>query len=72
MILLKDWTEVQGKISQDNILLYYPISPSQKPRSSHRCSRYSLLKMEQVAHSSSQDPQSYHTHELPHNHSKNL
>jgi len=60
MILLKDWIEIQGRINQGNIL-YYLVSPSQKPCSSHKCNRYSLLKMEQIAYSSFEDPQSDQT-----------
>jgi hypothetical protein len=60
MILFRDLTRIHGRISQGNIL-YSPISPSQKPQSSHNYSRYSPLRMEQIAHSSSQDPQSCHT-----------
>jgi hypothetical protein len=70
MIPLRNWTKLQGMISQGNIF-YFPISPSQKPRNSHKCSRYYLFKMEKIMHLSSQDPQSYHTHELPHNHYRN-
>jgi len=60
MIPLRNWTEIQGGISQGNIF-YFPVSPSQKPQSSHRCNKYFLSRMEQIAHSSSQVPQSYHT-----------
>jgi hypothetical protein len=48
------------QISQGNIF-YFPISPSQKPWSSHKCSRYFLFRIKQIAHSSSQNPQNYHT-----------
>jgi hypothetical protein len=41
MIPFKDWTKIQCKINQGNIF-YTPISPSQKPQSSHKCNRYSL------------------------------
>ncbi len=52
MIPLKNWREIQGKISPVNIF-YSPISFSQKPWSSHKCNRYYLIRMEQIAHSSS-------------------
>jgi hypothetical protein len=60
MIPLKDWIRVQGRISQSNIF-YFPISPSQKPQNSHKYNKYYFLRMEQITHSSSQDPQNYHT-----------
>ncbi len=69
MIPLRDWTQIQGRINQDNVF-YYLVSLSQKPQSSHKCSKYSLFRMEQIVHSSFQDPQVI-THELPHNHSRN-
>jgi len=56
MIPFKVWTKIQGKISQGNIF-YSPISPSQKLRSSHKCSRYFLIRIEQIAHSTFQNPQ---------------
>jgi hypothetical protein len=46
-------------ISQGNIF-YSLVSLSQKPWNSHNYNMYSLLKMEHIVHSSSQDPQSYH------------
>ncbi len=53
MIPLKDWTQIQGKIDQCN-LLYSPTSPySQKPQSSHNTTKYSLFRIKHFAHSSS-------------------
>ncbi len=60
MIPFRNWNKIQGKISQTNIF-YFPISLSHKPGSSHKCNRYSLIGTKQIAHSTSQDPQSYHT-----------
>ncbi len=39
MIPLKDWTQIQGMMNQGDIFCS-PLSPSQKPWSSHKCNRY--------------------------------
>jgi hypothetical protein len=60
MIPVKDVIRIQDKINQGNIF-YYLVSSSQNPQSSHNHNMYSLLRMEQITHSSFENPQDYHT-----------
>jgi len=63
---LRDWTEIQGRVSQYNHLYFSTFPHSQNPRSSHNATSI-FFKTKP----SSRIPKNI-TNELPHNHSRNL